>query len=237
MSWIYVNPEHVSLELVIFLCKNIHIFFPHFCVSFLICIDRNVFDKVRKQFHNYSSVLRSKKKKKYSDAEGSQLLCNTGSAELPLHVPWLRFFLSFIFPYYCSQGRNLNIFNTSVIFLCLMFTSLVSQLTPWSWVVLEKPVVPYLLKNWPTFHGTQTFIPCNHWSLFRDRWFHFTSFHYVFLTLFTILPLHLQHDLLRGMIGFPVKTLYAVLLGKEMWKGCFTVTVYECLLLNTFIPL
>jgi hypothetical protein len=43
------------------------------------------------------------------------------------------------------------------------------SLTPWSWALLEKPPVAQLLKNFPTFYGTQRFITvftkALHWSL------------------------------------------------------------------------
>lgn len=40
------------------------------------------------------------------------------------------------------------------------------------------------------------------------------------------IAVHLQHGLLYGMLGFPVKTLYVILLGKETWKGCFAVIIW-----------
>ena len=55
----------------------------------------NVLDQIRERLHNYSSILRSKKKKN-SETEGSKLLCNTGSVELPLHVPLLKFFIFYL---------------------------------------------------------------------------------------------------------------------------------------------
>ena len=151
---------HISLELVIFsVHEHTHTFFcVCFGASFFICIDMNVLNPIRKQFHNYSSVLRIKKKNTLKLRAATYYSTLIVQNSHYMFLDWG--FLSFIFPYYWSQGRNLNvIFNTSIIFLCLMFTSSVSQLTPWSLVLLEKPVVPSLLKNWPTFRGTQAFIP------------------------------------------------------------------------------
>ena len=155
MSCIYHNPQPICpCNLSFSVCVNIHFFWGG-GASFLVCIDINVLDQIRKKFHDYSSVQRKNTLKLRAASYCSTLVVQNS------HYMFLDWgFLSFILPYYWSQGRHLNvIFNTSVIFLCLMVTSSVSQLTHLSWVLLEKPVVPYMLKNWPMFHGTQTFIP------------------------------------------------------------------------------
>jgi hypothetical protein len=47
------------------------------------------------------------------------------------------------------------------------------KLTPWGWVLLEKPPVAQLLENFPTFYGTRRFITVFtrtlHWDLFWAR--------------------------------------------------------------------
>jgi hypothetical protein len=44
------------------------------------------------------------------------------------------------------------------------------EITPWSGILLEKPLVAQLLKNFPTFYGTHKFITmftrAHLWSLF-----------------------------------------------------------------------
>jgi hypothetical protein len=51
-----------------------------------------------------------------------------------------------------------------------------AKLTPRSWVLLEKPPVAQLLKNFPIRYGTRTFITvlitALHWSLSWARWIH-----------------------------------------------------------------
>jgi hypothetical protein len=46
---------------------------------------------------------------------------------------------------------------------------ILTEPTPWSWAILEKPPVVQLLKNIPTFYGTRRFITvftrALHWSL------------------------------------------------------------------------
>jgi hypothetical protein len=38
-------------------------------------------------------------------------------------------------------------------------------LTPWRWALLEKPPFPQLLKSFPIYYGTRTFIPAFTWIL------------------------------------------------------------------------
>jgi hypothetical protein len=50
-----------------------------------------------------------------------------------------------------------------------------TQMTPWSWALLERPPVAHLSKNFPTLHGTRRFIPV---FLTHINPIHFTPSHY-----------------------------------------------------------
>jgi hypothetical protein len=58
-------------------------------------------------------------------------------------------------------------------------------LTPWSRVLMEKPRVIHLLKNFPAFYGTRSFITVftriSHWSLYWLRWIHSVPPHLISL--------------------------------------------------------
>jgi hypothetical protein len=58
-------------------------------------------------------------------------------------------------------------------------------LTSWSWVLLEKPPVAQLLKNFPTFYGTRRFITvftrALHWSLSWARSIQYIPPHPIYL--------------------------------------------------------
>jgi hypothetical protein len=91
--------------------------------------------------------------------------------------------------------------------------SLDTQLTPWSWVLLEKPPVAQLLKNFPTFYGTPRFIivftRALHWSLPWARSIQSIPPYPISLRSILILSSHLRLNLPRGLFppDFPTKIL------------------------------
>jgi hypothetical protein len=83
-------------------------------------------------------------------------------------------------------------------------------LTSWSWALLEKPLVVYLLKNFPAIHGTRRFITVYTKGLLS--WARsIQSPSYLRSTL--ILSTHLRLGLPSGLFpsGFPINILYAFL--------------------------
>jgi hypothetical protein len=90
-------------------------------------------------------------------------------------------------------------------------------LTPRSWVLLEKPSVAQLLKNFPTSCGTRRFITAFtgsiHWSPPQARPIQSISPYPISLIPILILSTHLRLGLPIGLFpsGFPTKILYALL--------------------------
>jgi hypothetical protein len=64
-------------------------------------------------------------------------------------------------PILCAQSTCLLADTTTRRYTCtsiILTTDRVAELTPWSWVLLVKPPVAQLLKNFPAFAGTRMFI-------------------------------------------------------------------------------
>jgi hypothetical protein len=85
------------------------------------------------------------------------------------------------------------------------------KLTPWSWVLLEKPPFARLLKNFQAFYGPRMFITvftrAFHWSLSWAGWIQFIPRHSISLWFILILssyPLLGLHSCLFPF-GFPTK--------------------------------
>jgi hypothetical protein len=89
------------------------------------------------------------------------------------------------------------------------------ELTPWSWVLTEKPQVVQLLKNFPTFFGTWRFITVftrvRHRSVSQAWLIQSVPFHPTSSRHILILSSHLRLGLPSGLYpsGSPTKTLYA----------------------------
>jgi hypothetical protein len=94
---------------------------------------------------------------------------------------------------------------------------LIKQLPPWRWVLLQKPPVSQLLKNFPTFYWTLRFITMFTrvllWSLSWARLIQSIPPHSISLRFALILIYHQCLDLPSGLFpsGFPTKILYAFL--------------------------
>jgi len=73
-----------------------------------------------------------------------------------------------------------------------------------------------LVKKFPAFYGTRryitVFIRICHWSLSWTRWIQSTNFHPVSQRSILILCSHLLPRLPTGLLGFPIKILYALLI-------------------------
>jgi hypothetical protein len=91
----------------------------------------------------------------------------------------------------------------------------ISQLTPRSWDLREKPPVAQLLKNFPTWtrRFTTVFTRARHWSLSRARRIQSIPPHPISPRSSLILSFHLCPGLLNGFFpsDSPTKTLYAFL--------------------------
>jgi hypothetical protein len=91
-------------------------------------------------------------------------------------------------------------------------------LTPWSRVLLQKPPVAQLLKNFLTFYGTRRFITVftrlRHWSLSWARWIQSIPHHPISLRYISILPSHLRPGLPSGLFpsGFPTQNTKCIIL-------------------------
>jgi hypothetical protein len=89
------------------------------------------------------------------------------------------------------------------------------KLTPWSWVLLMKPPVSEILRNFPTFYGTWRFIimftRTLHWSLSWARWIQSIPFHSIYVRPILILSSRLRLCLPNGLVPsvFPTNNLYA----------------------------
>jgi hypothetical protein len=87
----------------------------------------------------------------------------------------------------------------------------------WKWVLLEKPLIVQLLKNFPAFYGTLRFITvftrALHWSLSWTRSIQSIPSYTITLRSILILPTNLRFGLPSGLFpsGFPANILYAFL--------------------------
>jgi hypothetical protein len=89
--------------------------------------------------------------------------------------------------------------------------------TPWSRVLLEKPTIAHLLKNFPTFHGTRSSLSCQQEpasGLHPEPEEPSPHTHPISLTSIVTLSSHLRLGLPSGLFAlcFPTKALYAFLL-------------------------
>jgi hypothetical protein len=96
---------------------------------------------------------------------------------------FVKIFLAFCFSkirsYLCTDGCRVEqecqrLYHLEVwLHLNCSKTTGYNYLTPWKWILLEKPSVVQLLKNFPTFYGNQKFITvftiALHWSLSWTR--------------------------------------------------------------------
>jgi hypothetical protein len=88
-----------------------------------------------------------------------------------------------------------------------------NRLTSRSWALLEKPPIVQLLKNCPSFYGTQRFITvftrAIHWSLSWPRSIQFLQLHSIPLRSILILSIHQRLGLPSGLFpsGFPTNIL------------------------------
>jgi hypothetical protein len=88
-----------------------------------------------------------------------------------------------------------------------------TKLTSWGWVLLEKPPVVQLLKNFSTFYVTRKFITvftrALHWSLSRTRSVQSIRPQTIYLRSILILSTHLPHGLPSGLFpsGFSTNIL------------------------------
>jgi hypothetical protein len=104
-----------------------------------------------------------------------------------------------------SVSNNFNRFND---FLNFKFTYLLFYL--WSWVLLEKPPIVQLLKNFPAFYGTRrfsaVFTRALHWSLSWAKSIQSIPSHPISIL---ISPTHLRLGLPSGLFppGFPTNIL------------------------------
>jgi hypothetical protein len=90
-------------------------------------------------------------------------------------------------------------------------------LTPWSWALLEKPLVAQLLKNIPIFYGTRMFTAVFNralqWSLSWSRPIQSVALHSISPRSILILSTHILLGLPSGLYpsGFPTEILHAFL--------------------------
>jgi len=93
-----------------------------------------------------------------------------------------------------------------------------NRLTPWSRVLLEKLIIPQLVKKFPAFYVTRRFIilfpRAHHLSLFWVRCIHSTPSHPVSLRSILILSSHLRLGLPSGLFpaGFVPRILYVFII-------------------------
>jgi hypothetical protein len=80
----------------------------------------------------------------------------------------------------------------------------------WSWVLLQKPRILQLLKNFPKFYGTWWFITvftrALHWFLSWATSIQSIPFHSISLRSILILPTHLRLGLPSGLFPFGFHT-------------------------------
>jgi hypothetical protein len=94
--------------------------------------------------------------------------------------------------------------------------TVILRLILWSWVLLEKPPVAQLLKNFPTFCGTRRFTTvftrALHWSPSWARSIQSVSPHPTPLRFILILYSNLRLGLSSSLFhsGFPAKIIYAL---------------------------
>jgi hypothetical protein len=83
----------------------------------------------------------------YQSYHSSAEVNNTWSGAIPplLHTP-------------ADHGARSGLTLTLLFIIILSTNKQTNQLTPWSWVLLEKPPVSQILKNFPTSYGTRRFI-------------------------------------------------------------------------------
>jgi hypothetical protein len=117
-------------------------------------------------------------------------------------------------------------FDSDIELIYCEFVKYGTQLTSWSWDLLEKPPVVQLLKNFPTFYGARRFITvftrALHWSLFSVRSIQSIPPHPISLRSILILFTHLRLGLPSGLFpsGFPTNILYAFLLSHSCYMSC-----------------
>ena len=87
------------------------------------------------------------------------------------------------------------------------------QLITESWIVLEKLIVPVIIKKLCTFYGTQKvmYFVCKSLPLCWTRWIQSTVIHSIFLSSILMLSSYLCIDLSSGLFhkGNTTKSLYA----------------------------
>jgi hypothetical protein len=89
----------------------------------------------------------------------------------------------------------------------LMFGN--NNLTPWRWVLVEKPPLAQLLKNFTAFYGIRKFITVFTRALHWTRLIHSMPTHKTHLALSSYLRLGLPSGLLLSV--FPTKFIYVFL--------------------------
>jgi hypothetical protein len=100
----------------------------------------------------------------------------------------------------CLVGLD-NIYQFKKVEEITLLQTVLYELTPWSWVILEKLTAAQLLNTFLAFSGTWRFITmfstAHHWTLSWASQIQPTSSHYFFHTDFRII-LHLCQDLARS---------------------------------------
>jgi hypothetical protein len=94
--------------------------------------------------------------------------------------------------------------------------TLLTNLTPWSWIFLEKQLVAHLLTNFRTFYGTRKFIAmlirALYRSLYWDRLIQSIPRHLISLSYILILSFHLCIHFTNDLpFGFPIKIVCSFL--------------------------
>jgi hypothetical protein len=90
----------------------------------------------------------------------------------------------------------------------------VERLTPWSRIMLQKLMVAQLVKKFPAFRETWSFITvfttACHWSLSWDTWIHSIASHTICVRYVLILPSHLRLGFPSCLFRFPDQNVICI---------------------------